>query len=91
MTSSSIYISIQSGNIFYIVAPDSSNSYLVLSRTLGQTLVHVQAIIQDGADTHNDGQRTPLTSIDLDDDSLFAPSPFTPRLGTSIVSRSTIK
>jgi len=61
-------------------SPDSSNGYLLLSRTLGQTLVHVQAIIQDGADSHNDSQRTPLTNLDLDDDSLFAPSPFTPRM-----------
>ncbi|XP_065061495.1 uncharacterized protein LOC135688532 [Rhopilema esculentum] len=62
-------------------SPDSINGSLQLSRTLGQTLVHVQAIIQDGVDAHHDPTRaSPLTSLDLDDDSLFTPSPFTPSI-----------
>ncbi len=35
--------------------------------------------MQVAVDDEDEGSRTPLASIDVDDEGLFVPSPFTPR------------
>ena len=57
-----------------------SSAASISSRTLGKTLAHVQAIIQEGAcnDAEDAASGSPLIDGDSEDESLFDGPPFTP-------------